>query len=72
MHCHFITIVSTRSIQYEKASALFNLGALYSQLGTIQNANTTDGLKKASFYFQVFIIKYSNYYLYININNGME
>jgi len=47
--------VSTRSIQYEKACTLFNLAALYSQLGTFQNANTTDGLKKASFYFQVSI-----------------
>ncbi|ORX41792.1 BRO1-domain-containing protein [Piromyces finnis] len=44
--------MSIKSIQYEKASVLFNLGALYSQLGTIQNTNTTDGLKKASFYFQ--------------------
>ena len=55
--------MSTKSIQYEKASVLFNLGALYSQLGTIQDANTSDGLKKASFYFQVNI--YSIIHTYI-------
>jgi hypothetical protein len=41
------------SITYEKACVLFNLGALLNQLGTLQNRNTSDGLKAACGYFQV-------------------
>lgn len=37
---------------YEKQNVLFNLGAMYSQLATIQNRSTADGLKLAFQGFQ--------------------
>eukprot|EP01103_Thecamoeba_quadrilineata_P000163 TRINITY_DN10131_c0_g1_i1.p1 TRINITY_DN10131_c0_g1~~TRINITY_DN10131_c0_g1_i1.p1 ORF type:complete len:834 (+),score=215.16 TRINITY_DN10131_c0_g1_i1:95-2596(+) len=40
------------TIPYERNSVLFNFGALYSQLGAIQNRDSEDGVKKASFFFQ--------------------
>ena len=42
----------TRCIQYEKASVLFNVAAIYSQMGTSERLWTADGLKNASVYFQ--------------------
>lgn len=44
--------VVTQCIQYEKAAVMFNLGALYSQLGSSQSLWTSDGLKVAAQYFQ--------------------
>jgi hypothetical protein len=44
--------VLTRCIQYEKASVLYNIAAIYSQLGTSERLWTADGLKNASVYFQ--------------------
>ncbi len=41
------------TLHFEKASVLFNLGALLSQLGGIQNRSTADGLKLACQNFQV-------------------
>ncbi|GME79459.1 unnamed protein product [Ambrosiozyma monospora] len=43
---------TVKSISYEKANILFNIGAIYSQLGVAQNRFTDDGLKKAGNYFQ--------------------
>ena len=37
---------------YEKFCALFNIGALLSQLGATQNQTSDDGLKTAAKYFQ--------------------
>ncbi|KAI3641198.1 hypothetical protein MIR68_000804 [Amoeboaphelidium protococcarum] len=44
--------VDTSCMQYEKAAVIWNLGALYSQLGTIQCLWTLDGLKAAAIFFQ--------------------
>lgn len=42
----------TRCIQYEKAATLYNVAAIYSQMGTKERLGTADGKKKASAYFQ--------------------
>lgn len=45
--------VRTKCIQYEKAAVMWNIGSLYSQLGTIQCLWTVEGLKTAALFFQV-------------------
>ncbi|KAK9461740.1 BRO1-like domain-containing protein [Lipomyces oligophaga] len=44
--------VTHPDLQYERANILYNLGALYSQLGVQENRATADGLRIASQYFQ--------------------
>ena len=45
-------LVSTTCIQYEKASVLFNIAAVYSQLAAIERLSSHNGKKKASMQFQ--------------------
>jgi hypothetical protein len=45
--------IETTCIQYEKAAVMFNIGAIYSQLGTTQSLWSHDGLKRAAKYFQL-------------------
>lgn len=45
--------VTLRSLTFEKAATLFNLGALYSQLAASEGRSTQDRLKRASAYYQV-------------------
>ncbi|KAJ3301565.1 pH-response regulator protein palA/rim20 [Kappamyces sp. JEL0829] len=42
----------TRCIQYEKAATLFNVAAVYSQMGAKERLGTVEGKKKASACFQ--------------------
>lgn len=42
-----------RSLAFERASVLFNLGALYSQLASAEDRATEDGIKRAINYYQV-------------------
>ncbi|KAK9239551.1 BRO1-like domain-containing protein [Lipomyces kononenkoae] len=44
--------VSHNDLQFERANILYNLGALYSQLGFEENRSTGDGLKRACQGFQ--------------------
>ncbi|KAJ3022133.1 pH-response regulator protein palA/rim20 [Thoreauomyces humboldtii] len=44
--------VTSFNSNYEKASILFNIGAMYSQLGASENRSTAEGLKRACMYFQ--------------------
>ncbi|KAG2128141.1 BRO1-like domain-containing protein [Suillus cothurnatus] len=44
--------VTLRSIAFERASILFNLAALYSQLAASEDRSSQDGLKRASAYYQ--------------------
>ncbi|KAK9366911.1 BRO1-like domain-containing protein [Lipomyces kononenkoae] len=44
--------VSRNDLQFERANILYNLGALYSQLGFEENRSTGDGLKRACQAFQ--------------------
>lgn len=44
--------VTLRSIAFERASILFNLAALYSQLAASEDRSSQDGLKRASVYYQ--------------------
>jgi hypothetical protein len=53
LHFYEIFLVVTDCIQYEKAAVMWNLGAVYSQLGAIQGLWMQDGLKIATQYFQV-------------------
>ncbi|KAG0080018.1 pH-response regulator protein palA/rim20 [Linnemannia elongata] len=43
---------SFRNMYYERACICFNIGAMYSQLGTNENRNSAEGLKRAYSYFQ--------------------
>lgn len=42
-----------RSLAFERASVIFNLGALYSQLASAEDRSTEDGIKRAINYYQV-------------------
>ncbi|KAG2147589.1 BRO1-like domain-containing protein [Suillus clintonianus] len=44
--------VTLRSITFERASVLFNIAALYSQLAASEDRSSQDGLKRASSYYQ--------------------
>lgn len=44
--------VTLRSIAFERASVLFNIAALYSQLAASEDRSSQDGLKRASAYYQ--------------------
>ncbi|KAJ8593344.1 BRO1-domain-containing protein [Rhizopogon salebrosus TDB-379] len=44
--------VTLRSIAFERASVLFNIAALYSQLAATEDRSGQDGLKRASAYYQ--------------------
>ncbi|KAG1750758.1 ALIX V-shaped domain binding to HIV-domain-containing protein [Suillus lakei] len=44
--------VTLRSIAFERASILFNMAALYSQLAASEDRSSQDGLKRASAYYQ--------------------
>ncbi|CAB4419941.1 unnamed protein product [Rhizophagus irregularis] len=44
--------ISHRNFFYEKASVLFNIGAMYSQLGVSENRTTPEGVKRACQHFQ--------------------
>lgn len=44
--------VTLRSIAFERASVLFNIAALYSQLAASEDRSNQDGLKRASAYYQ--------------------
>ncbi|KAJ3185229.1 pH-response regulator protein palA/rim20 [Gaertneriomyces sp. JEL0708] len=44
-------VVSSFNMGYEKACVLYNVGAMYSQLGIAENRASADGLKRASQYF---------------------
>ncbi|KAI8803201.1 BRO1-like domain-containing protein [Cladochytrium replicatum] len=44
--------VSSFNLDFERASVLFNLGAMYSQLAGMESRQTADGLKKACQYYQ--------------------
>ncbi len=44
--------VTTSCVHYEKGAVMWNIGALYSQLGAIQNLWTSDGLKQAALFYQ--------------------
>lgn len=40
---------------------LFNIGAMYSQLGVSENRTTPEGVKRACQHFQVNYLIYANY-----------
>lgn len=44
--------ISSFSLGFEKACLLFNIGAIYGNLGVIQDQGTVVGLKQATIYFQ--------------------
>ncbi|KAH7913212.1 BRO1-like domain-containing protein [Hygrophoropsis aurantiaca] len=44
--------VTLCSLTFERVSVLFNLGALYSQLASLEDRSTPEGLKRASGYYQ--------------------
>ncbi|KAI9098591.1 BRO1-like domain-containing protein [Phlyctochytrium arcticum] len=44
--------ISSFSLNFEKASILFNIAAMYSQLGVSENRSTAEGLKRAAIYLQ--------------------
>jgi programmed cell death 6-interacting protein len=48
------------NIHFEKASVLFNIGALYSKLGELESSDSDEGVRKACEYFRVM----STFYLY--------
>ncbi|KAJ1930261.1 bck1-like resistance to osmotic shock [Tieghemiomyces parasiticus] len=45
------SIVTQPSLAFEKASIIFNMGAILSNLGTFQDRSEPDGLRRASHYF---------------------
>ncbi|CAG8473217.1 3078_t:CDS:2 [Ambispora leptoticha] len=45
-------LIAHRNFCYEKACVLFNIGAMYSQLGVAENRFSASGVKKASQHFQ--------------------
>ncbi|KAG2036905.1 BRO1-like domain-containing protein [Suillus americanus] len=49
--------VTLRSIAFERASVLFNIAALYSQLAASEDRSSQDGLKRASAYYQATLPK---------------
>ncbi|KAI6115655.1 BRO1-like domain-containing protein [Pisolithus croceorrhizus] len=44
--------VTLRSLAFERASVLFNLAALYSQLAAAEDRSSQDGLRRATTYYQ--------------------
>ncbi|KAH7927929.1 pH-response regulator [Leucogyrophana mollusca] len=44
--------ITLRSLAFERAAVLFNLGALYSQLASLEDRSSQDGLKRASAHYQ--------------------
>lgn len=50
------TPVTLSNIVFERASLLFNLAALCSQLATLENRSTTEGIKRAAFKYQVRLV----------------
>ncbi|KAF9563243.1 BRO1-domain-containing protein [Agrocybe pediades] len=44
--------VTLQNLVFERASLLFNLAALYSQLGGAQDRSTAEGIKRAASYYQ--------------------
>jgi programmed cell death 6-interacting protein len=57
--------VKLKSILFEKINILYNISALYSQLGANQDRSTDDGLKKSCLYFQ-YASTYLNYILTVS------
>ena len=45
--------ITLRSLAFERAAVLFNLGALYSQLASSEDRSTLEGLKRAIAHYQV-------------------
>ncbi len=45
--------VTLNNIVFERASILFNLAALYSQLATAEDRSTSEGIKRAALKYQV-------------------
>ena len=45
--------ISIPNLAYERASVLFNLAALYSQLAIGEDRSHPDGIKRANAYYQV-------------------
>ncbi|CAN8002770.1 unnamed protein product [Ixodes hexagonus] len=45
-------VFNIMDIKYEEASILYNVGALHSQLGTLQNRDSSEGMKIACTHFQ--------------------
>ncbi|KAJ3836346.1 BRO1-like domain-containing protein [Lentinula raphanica] len=44
--------VTIRSLMFERAAVVFNLGALYSQLAASEDRSNAEGIKRAATYFQ--------------------
>ena len=45
-----------RNLLYERAGVLFNLAAMYSQLGSAEDRSTPEGLKQAIKFYQVSLL----------------
>ena len=45
--------VTSTDLQFEKASVMFNVVAILTQLGAVQNLVSAEGLRLAADYFQV-------------------
>ena len=45
--------ITFSNLNYERACVIFNLAALFSQLASLENRATAEGIKRASGYFQV-------------------
>jgi hypothetical protein len=45
--------VSLPNLHFERCCLLFNLASLYSQLGLAEDRTTSDGVKRASAFYQV-------------------
>lgn len=48
-----LKLVVTSCIQYEKASVLYNIAAIYSQMGANERLSSENGKKRAAANFQV-------------------
>jgi hypothetical protein len=48
-----LDIVKRTNLNYEKANVLFTIGAVYSQLGSTETRISTEGIRKACSYYQV-------------------
>ena len=47
--------ITLTNLVYERASVIFNLAALYSQLAEGENRSTSDGIKRAAANYQVIV-----------------
>ncbi len=45
--------ITLRNLVFERASVVFNLAALYSQLAELEDRSHIDGIKRAISYYQV-------------------